>query len=454
MKGEELMNIIRQATRRTILRGMLGGAAVSVALPFLDCFLNANGTALAATGAPLPVRFGTWFWGCGLNPGRWIPQNTGLNYDMPAEIKVLAPFKDRLSVFSGFRAVTDGKQAVVHYSGQMSILTGSAPKSIDTVEAPTIDTIVADSIGSRTRFRSLEVAATGSPRDSNSRRSSSMINPAEVSPAALYVRLFGPDFRDPNAADFVPDPHVMVRQSVLSAVEDQRTAILKQVGAADRVRLDQYFTSVREVEQQLALQLEKPAPLEACAIPKSNGETKTGAEIEYATANHKLMAQLLAQAIACDQTKVFNVTFADATSSLRKAGSTVTHHQLTHEEPIDDKLGYQPEATFFVSRIMDGLAVMLGALDSIREGDSTLLDHTLLLAHSETGFAKIHSLDNIPMMIAGRAGGRIRTGIHVAGNGDPVSRVGLTIQQALGLPVSSWGSGSMQTSKTISEIMG
>ena len=66
----------KQISRRTVLRGMLGGAAVSVGLPLLDCFLNGNGTALAQ-GAPLPVRFGTWFWGCGMNPDRWVPSDGG-----------------------------------------------------------------------------------------------------------------------------------------------------------------------------------------------------------------------------------------------------------------------------------------------------------------------------------------------------------------------------------------
>ena len=116
-------------------------------LPLLDCFLDINGTALAS-GAPLPVRFGTWFWGCGLNPGRWIPNKVGADYDTPAEIKVLTPFKDRLSVFSGFKAIVDGKPAVVHYTGSMSILTGAAPKDMQSVEAPTIDTFIADTIGS------------------------------------------------------------------------------------------------------------------------------------------------------------------------------------------------------------------------------------------------------------------------------------------------------------------
>jgi hypothetical protein len=440
--------------RRTLMRGMLGGTAVSMGLPLLDCMLNINGTALAS-GAPLPVRFGTWFWGCGLNPGRWIPNKLGTDYDMPAEIKVLAPYKDRLSVFSGFKAIVDGKPAVVHYTGSMSILTGTAPKDMQSVEAPTFDTFVADAIGSTTRFRSLELAATGNPRDSNSRRSSAVINPAEGSPLAFYTRLFGPDFKDPNAADFTPDPAVMVRQSVLSAMGEQRQAILAGLGASDKARMEQYFTSVRQLEQQLALQLQKPAPLEACTKPgePSWKETKENTQIDVVVANHKLMAGLMAQALACDQTRVFNVVFGDATSSLRKAGSTVTHHQLTHEEPIDEKLGYQPEATFFVDQIMGGFLTMLQALDSVKEGDGTLLDHTLLLAHSECSYAKIHSLETLPMFIAGRAGGKIKTGIHVDGNGDSCTRVGLTVQQALGLPVNKWGTGSMETNKTIGEIM-
>jgi hypothetical protein len=432
---------------------MLGGGMVSVALPFLDCFLDVNGTALAATGAQLPVRFGTWFWGCGLTPGRWIPSKTGAGYDMPPELKPLAAFRDRLTICSGFKANTDGKGAVPHYTGTMSILTGGAPKGQGLVDFPTFDTTIADAVGADTRFRSLELTATGNPRDSNSRRSSAVINAAEPSPAAFYARLFGPDFKDPNAADFVPDPKVMVRRSALSAIKDQRDALLAEVGTADRVRLDQYFTSIRQLEQQLDIQLQKPAPLEACKIPSAPAVTKTGTQIDDAITNHKLLAQLLAQALACNQTKVFNMVFADAGSSLRKAGSTVTHHQLTHEEPIDEKTGCQPEATFFVERIVEGLQTMLVTLDGVKEGDGTLLDRTLVFAHSECSFAKIHSLETIPMLIAGGAGGKIKTGQHIAGNGDPVTRVGLTVQQVMGVPMSSWGAGSMQTSKSIPELM-
>src|SRR5690606_33593383 len=94
---------------------------------FLDCFLNENGSALAATGAPLPVRFGTWFWGCGLNPGRWEPDEVGAFKAMKPDVAALAPFRGKLNIYSGMRVFLDGKPNGVHFSGPQGILTGSVP---------------------------------------------------------------------------------------------------------------------------------------------------------------------------------------------------------------------------------------------------------------------------------------------------------------------------------------
>ncbi len=444
------MSSILNPSRRNVLRGMMGGAAVSVGLPFLDCMLNSSGTAFAS-GAPLPVAFGTFFWGCGLNPGRWEPKTIGANYDMNIETQPLQPFKDRMNVISGMKVFLDGKGARPHFTGEMAILTGDVPR--ETPNYASLDSIVADTIGTRTRFRSLEVTGTGKPTDSLSRRSASVSNPAEISPAALYTRVFGPDFHDPNSADFKPDPRVMVRRSVLSGVTDQREALLKQVGVNDRQRLDEYFTAVRQLEQQLDLELQKPAPLEACTATAQPTDAEIGTEIEGVVANHKLFAQILAHAVACDQTHVTNVVFGEATSPLRKAGTAMTHHIYTHEEPMDPQLGYQPHATYFMGRIVETLAYYLQTMDSIKEGDHTLLDRSLILAHSETGFAKIHALENIPMFLAGGANGRIKTGMHIKMEGEPVTRVGLTVQQSLGVPVDSWGTMSLATSKPITELM-
>jgi hypothetical protein len=436
----------------------MGGAAVSVGLPFLDCFLNESGTALAATGAPLPVVFGTWFWGCGLNPGRWEPATFGKGYDFGTELAPLAPHKDRINVFSGLKVFLDGKGAKPHYTGDMAILTGNVPTEGGVSQGgqagyASVDQIIADVIGTKTRFRSLETTGTAKPTDSLSRRASGAQNPAEISPIALYTRVFGPDFRDPNAADFKPDPKVMVRRSVLSAVTDQREALMKQVGASDKARLDEYFTSLRQLEQQLDIQLQKPAPLAACSSPAKPDELPPGTEIDVVSHNNQLFAQILAHAVACDQTHVFNVVFGEATSPLRKTGSPMTHHILTHEEPTDPALGYQKEASSFIAKIIENFAFMLATLDGIKEGDRTLLDRTLLMTLTDTGWAKIHALENIPILTAGGANGRIKTGMHIQAKGDPVTRVGLTMQQALGVPVDNWGTLSLNTNKAFGEII-
>src|SRR5262245_30173266 len=107
------------ANRRQMLRGMMGGAAVTVGLPFLDAFLNTNGTALASTGQPLPVVFGTWFWGCGLNPGRWEPTSTGKIQKMGPESVALDKYKHLVNAYSGFKIFTDGKPQFPHHTGNM-----------------------------------------------------------------------------------------------------------------------------------------------------------------------------------------------------------------------------------------------------------------------------------------------------------------------------------------------
>src|SRR5215470_11728702 len=117
--------------RRSFLRGMLRGTAVCVGIPILDRFLDGNGR-VYADGAKLPVRFGTYFWGLGLTDTptggtRWVPSKTGSGYEIMPELEALRPVKDKVSVFSGFRAIGDGRPNLVHWSGHASILSGVAP---------------------------------------------------------------------------------------------------------------------------------------------------------------------------------------------------------------------------------------------------------------------------------------------------------------------------------------
>jgi hypothetical protein len=439
-------------SRRRILRGMLGGGAVTLALPFLDCFLNTNGTALA-DGRPLPIRFGTWNWGCGMNPQRFVPTKTGADWELLPELKYIEPVKQHINLFTGFKAYLDGKPNLPHISGMQAVRAGGVAAAMSSpMDIPTIDVLVGDVIGTDTRFRSLEMAATGDPKHSYSYRSANGFNPAEGSPVALYTRIFGPDFQDPNAADFKPDPSIMLRKSVLTGVTDQRDAFMQQLGQADRTRMDEYFTSVRQLEKQLELQLQKPAPAEACQVQTKPADGPTGTEIGVVMTNHKLMTQILAMALACNQTKIFNMVFSDSASNLRMPGEQMIHHLMTHEEPVDAQLGYQPKAAYFVERSMESWSLFVQTLANVKEGDGTLLDRCLVMGHSDTEYARIHSISGIPVMTAGSAGGRIKTGIHVNQVGEPITRIGFTIQQALGVPMEKWGVGTMQTNKPVSEI--
>ena len=443
----------RKIDRRRFLRGTLGAAAVTVGLPFLNVFLNTNGNALAATGAPLPRRFGTWFFGCGMNPLRWTPATEGSDWALTPELLPIAGVRDRVNILSGFSVLMNGEVNQVHRTGAFGTLCGGAPKKADTVEGPSLDVLISDAIGTKTRFRSLEMAATGSSRHSNSLRDVSSVNPAEPSPISLYNRVFGSGFADPNAAEFTPDSRLLLRKSALSVVEDDRKRLEGQLGQSDRIRLDQYFTSLRQLEQQLELQLQKPPPLEACRVPGPPREGPVDTEIEHVMSNHALMAQTLALALACDQTRVFNMLFSNRASSLRMPGSSDTHHTLTHEEPRDPQLGYQPRATHFVLKSMEAWATFVATLDAIPEGDGTLLDNCLVMAHSETSEANTHSVVGLPLMTAGTAGGRMRTGMHLSGVGDSTSRIGLTMQQLMGLNVGRWGTDQNETDRPITEIL-
>jgi hypothetical protein len=444
--------------RRTFLRGMLNGAAVCVGLPFLDRFLNGNGTAFAE-GGMLPVRFGTYFWGLGLTDTptggtRWVPSKTGRDYEIMPELESLKPVKDKVSVFSGFRAIGDGRPNLVHWSGHASILSGIAPSATGRFEGPSLDTRIADAIGTSTRFKALDIDASMSrlPVSYSTRTGNTFATP-ETTPLALYTRLFGAGFQDPNSDNWKPDPSIMLRQSVLSAVKDQRQALMAGVGKADQIKLDQYFTSLRDMENQLAIQLQKPEKCAACAPPAAPKEMPRSASVEAVRANTRTMAKLLAMGLACNQTRVFNFVHTAGTSETYIAGQSKIYHQITHDEPIDAKLGYQPETSKLASLVMEALGDFLVELDAIKEGEGTVLDNSLIMAFSDTGYAKIHSIENIPMFLAGRAGGRHKAGQHIHSTGESVTRVSLTAMRLVGAPVGEFGSGTMKTARPITDVI-
>lgn len=438
--------------RRQILKGMVKGIGVTVALPYLDYFLNGNGTALAS-GAPLPVRFGTWGYGLGGTKKLFVPQNTGLNYDLPDEIASWAPIRDDVNLFTNGNAFPDASPNRNHYTGWVVSRTGIAPAA-GAGPSETIDITIAKQIGGATRFSNLTATATADARDTYSYYNASTPNAPEWSPLALYNRLFGIDFQNPNADEFVMDPQVIARRSVLTAIMDQERSLMKTVGTADRERLDQYFTGLRQLERQFEQRLTKPQPLASCVPPgEAPMDVAMDQSVEAVKMRHQMMAELMAMAVACDQTRVFNMTYSAGFASTIRPGYDKPHHTCTHEEPVDDALGYQENASYFTRRSMESWVDFVEAFKKIPEGDGTLLDNVLILGTTDVGYARTHTVDGMSVFLAGRAGGKVKSGHHIDLNGGSVAQVGYTALRLMGVDTPSWGTLSNESSEVISDVL-
>ena len=439
--------------RRTLLRGLFQGSIAVMGVPFLDCFLDSKGQALAATGQRIPTRFSTFFYGLGLTTSLWVPKKAGLDYDTTVQLKPLEPFKKKMNVFSGMRVMVDDNPNFQHWSGNAAIVTGIAPTKASQFDSKTIDQTIADVIGRGTRYKTVQAAASGDPKHCYSSLGGANTLPAEPSPMSLYTRLFGPGFQDPSSGDWKPDPQVMLQQSVLSAVTDERKDFMKDLGAGDRARMDQYFTSVREAEMQMAAELKRPDVIAKVAIPGNPGDMAVNYALPNVRTVTPLMAKLGALAMATDQTRVFNLAISEPGSNIFVPGDPLGYHITTHMEAIDLTLGYQPKVAEYNIYSMEILASVLKEMDAIQEGDGTLLDHSMVMAYSDQSYAKIHAVDGIPIMLAGGASGRMKTGYHIVGGGNPVSRVGLTVQKAMGISIDGWGKGSMETKAMYTELL-
>ena len=445
-----MINKNRKFTRRSLLRGAIQGSTVVMGVPILESFLNSNGTAFA-DGTELPPCFGSWFFGLGLTPGRWEPEVIGSNYELPEHVAALQPMKEKLNIFSGLQIFLDGKVNQNHISGAQGQMTGVVTRSAADYDE-SFDAVIDKQFGANARFRTLEVACDGNASSGWTARGRNGKTPCQISPLELYRRIYGDGFIDPNQADFAPNPEVMVRHSVLSAVTEQRQKLMNSVSSDDRSRLDEYFSSLRDVEQKLAFELERPAPLPACSIPSMDVE-EIGTMVAQVQHTHKQFATLLSHALACGQTRIFHVTLGNAFSTLRLPGEPSAYHALTHEEPIDPELGYQPKCKVIGEQCMGFFVELLQALDSIQEGEGTLLDRSLVYAFTDHGEARLHSMKNLPVFTAGSAGGRLKTGLHISAEGDAATRVGFTIQKALGVVTNKWGVESNEVSTPFSEVL-
>ncbi|MCB9663846.1 MAG: DUF1552 domain-containing protein [Alphaproteobacteria bacterium] len=423
---------MKHIDRRAVLRGLFGGAAVSIGLPPLEAMMNASGTAWA-DGGNFPQRFVLWTWGNGIVPGQWVPAEVGEGdaWKLSPELEPLAALKRKVAVVTGteVRAIN----SIPHYSGLGPFLSGFVQigeEGAHTSGGPTIDQVIAEEIGKDTTFQSIETGAYYS--DGLAFRGPNQPLPPERDPAVLFRSLFGEAFRAPGE-DTRIDPRLALRQSVLDSVVGRIESLQGRLGSSDKARLDAHLTGIREIERRIAKLAEGPPDYESCARPASPLSREQLAEDPFEV--HAVMARLVAMAFACDQTRVASHCFIRPVGNYQFPGTTEGHHQLTHNEPGD-----QPMVHANTVKQIEALATFCTALDEVAEGSETLLDHTIVLGTSDVSLGKTHAIDEWPTVIVGSGSGTIRTDVHYRSTTkENALKVPLTVIRAMGIARPSFG---------------
>ena len=438
--------MMRPLSRRTLLRGLLGGAAVTVGLPFLEAMLGRR-SAFAQTADGFPKRFGLFFWGNGALPTKFAPPDEGLGFTLSEQLMPFAPLKGKFSVVTGMRVLVPNVEP--HFATAAGVLTGRPLYKAGTdytFSGPSIDQVIAAGIGQETRFASLEVAAM--PSSGLSFNGPNSQNPPESNPHALFDRVFGGGFRLPGAGTAV-DPAIPAERSVLDALMSDVSGLQRKLGSTDRARLDQHLEGLRALEKRLRRLEEDPPNLAACAYPTEPAADYP--EIEgrpQLREKNAVQAEIMAMALACDQTRVFSQFFTQPVANVLFPGIAAGHHQLTHDEGDG-----QPQVNAITIQIMQSFSDLLQALDRIPEGAGTLLDNTVVMGTSDVAWGNTHSPEDYPIVLAGSAGGALKMDVHYRSpSGENVSNVLLTVCRAMGMDLPEFGAEQGLTRQSVSAV--
>jgi hypothetical protein len=436
--------------RRTMLQGVLAtGAAVSIPLPLLEIMLNGNGTAYAQTAAPVPPLFVMWFFGNGSLPGIWKPAATGAgtNWTLSSQLSGLSGVKSYLTVLSGLtnKLVVGGHE---HPSGSAGATTG-APLNGNAVTAASIDQVVANLISSGAPFRSIEVGVTpatpNGPEDSLatvSHKGANAKNVPDFDPKSVFTRLFTGTTTTTTTDQATKLANV--RKSVLDVVLADGAALQKKLGAADKQRLQSHLDSIRGIEQRLMTTPTGTTPPTMCTSPTAPTVGKD-TNSEAPAAVNSAMADLSMLALACDRTRVLSFVFSLPAAHVyyRSLGSNMNadfHDTICHGDAGD--MSNQPRVDTGVHYVMTCLNEFLTKMQSTAHGASNLLDQSLVFVTSDTAWGKIHTNTEWPVLLAGKAGGKLQGDGHYNFPGDNLGKALLTVSQIMGSTATSFGSGA------------
>jgi hypothetical protein len=399
----------RTITRRSILRG----AGVAMALPLLES-LPAFG---AGTGPALPKRFAVMFMGCGINEDHWSSTGDGADMKLSKTLSVLEPLKQKINVVDGlFNKASVGLG--IHPAQTGSLLSGAqVSKGAILHSGMSVDQMIANTIGQDTAQSSVVLACdppmTGYHETNYSMAYSSHISwqsPDSPVPVELYPQL---------AFDNLFENRGSLRNmSIIDRVKDSAEAMSRKVSSSDKIKLDDYLTSVREVEKRVsALRPGKDAAEDKAKLtgtPVMKMERPANGLPEDLREHSKLMCDIIAMAFQTDKTRVASLIISRDLSAMYYPflGANQGHHGLSHNNNSDT---YEAIARWHLSQF----AYLASKLDSMPEGDGTVLDNSCLMFTSSLFVGRTHDNTRLPLVLAGGLGGTLKTGRSISFLGEP-----------------------------------
>jgi Protein of unknown function (DUF1552) len=415
--------------RRTFLRG----AGMAVALPLLDAMVPAMCAERLTAAAPVR-RLGFVYYPLGVDQDRWRPMGEGAGYQLSEALAPLAPHKNKFVVLSGLSSDPDRTKPGFHDRALASFMTGVEMTKGKVHVGISVDQLAAQELGKETQFASLELSTEnnsgGAAHVGPVFKTATTPLPFEYNPRLVFERLFGEGGRIDPAASAARQA---ADRSSLDAVTERIADLKKQLGASDRRKLDEYVESIRDVERRIQVAMtKKPADLPATTRPAGAPDSW----VEHV----KLMFDLQALAVQADLTRVWTFLYAREATSITYPHLDISmgHHEISHHnfEPV--KLAALAKINVDQSRLF---AYFLSKLDSLKEGNSTLLDHSLIMYGSDLSVPTSHSQHDLPIIVAGGAAGRIAGGRYIRFPGDttPLTNLYLTMLDKVGVPTEKFG---------------
>lgn len=414
-------------SRRTFLRG----AGVALALPALDAMRPVFGTAArAAEGqSAIPRRMLCIQTNQGILPRHFFPKDAGRDYTLSPYLEILKQHREQFTVFSGVSLPdVDGG-----HEGEISFLTGAPhPLSASFRNTISLDQLAAESIGTRTRFPFMTLATGPTSRSLSFSRNGVMI-PPENSPASIYRQIFVQG----NPAEIAARLEDLRRgRSLLDFVGDRARRMQRDLGPADRARIDQYFTAVRGLERQL----EESAAWETRPKPKASAPEPVDRDLKDSSILLEQIPQMydvIRLALESDSTRLITLYLSYTTPPLKLPGVTVDTHNLSHHGGSEDALR---QLEIIERAGLQKLDEFLTGLSTTREEGQTLLDRTMVLFGAGMGDANTHSNMNMPMLLAG---GGFKHGRHLAfdtSNNYNLASLYVSMLQRLGIEADTFAS--------------